>query len=102
MPIFSLPSPYGIGTFGREAYRFVNFLAAAGQRYWQILPVGPTSFGDSPYQSFSTFAGNHYFIDLELLQQKGLLTEPELLKAKLQKNPRQIDYALLFQNRYPL
>ncbi|MCI8443452.1 MAG: 4-alpha-glucanotransferase [Provencibacterium sp.] len=102
LPVFSLPSPYGIGTFGREAYRFVNFLAAAGQQYWQILPVGPTSFGDSPYQSFSTFAGNPYFIDLELLQRKGLLTETELLKAKLQKNPRQIDYALLFHNRYPL
>lgn len=102
LPVFSLPSPYGIGTFGREAYRFVNFLAAAGQQYWQILPVGPTSFGDSPYQSFSTFAGNPYFIDLELLQRRGLLTETELLKAKLQRNFRQIDYALLFHNRFPL
>ena len=65
MPIFSLPSKYGIGTLGREAYRFVDFLEKSGQRWWQILPVGPTGFGDSPYQSFSVCAGNPYFIDLE-------------------------------------
>ncbi|MCI8624580.1 MAG: 4-alpha-glucanotransferase [Provencibacterium sp.] len=102
LPVFSLPSPYGIGTFGREAYRFVNFLAAAGQQYWQILPVGPTSYGDSPYQSFSTFAGNPYFIDLELLQRRGLLTGEELEAAELGEDPQAVDYALLFQNRYPL
>jgi len=63
LPVSSLPSPYGIGTFSREAYEFVDFLAAAGQTYWQILPLGPTGYGDSPYQSFSTFAGNPYYID---------------------------------------
>ncbi len=63
MPIFSLPSPYGIGTLGKAAYDFADFLAEAGQHYWQMLPLGPTSYGDSPYQSFSTFAGNPYFID---------------------------------------
>ena len=73
MPVFSLPGPYGIGTLGREAYRFVDFLAEAGQSYWQILPIGPTGYGDSPYQSFSAFAGNPYFIDFDLLAQQGLL-----------------------------
>ena len=68
MPISSLPSRWGIGTLGKEAYRFVDFLKAAGQRYWQVLPVGPTSYGDSPYQSFSSFAGNPYFIDLDFLE----------------------------------
>ena len=78
MPISSLPSPYGIGTMGRAAREFVDFLAAAGQSYWQILPVGPTSYGDSPYQSFSAYAGNPYFIDLELLCADGLLTKDEI------------------------
>ena len=67
MPISSLPSPYGIGTMGAEARKFVDFLAAAGQSCWQVLPLGPTSYGDSPYQSFSSFAGNPYFIDLDTL-----------------------------------
>ena len=71
MPVSSLPSPYGIGSLGAEAYRFVDFLAAAGQRYWQILPIGPTGYGDSPYQSFSAFAANPYFIDLNALEQRG-------------------------------
>ena len=75
MPVSSLPSPYGIGSLGAEAYRFVDFLAAAGQRYWQILPIGPTGYGDSPYQSFSAFAANPYFIDLDALEQRGLLTD---------------------------
>lgn len=74
MPIFSLPSRYGIGSFSREAYEFVDFLVEAGQKYWQILPIGPTGYGDSPYQSFSTFAGNPYFIDLERLIQEGSYT----------------------------
>ena len=65
MPIFSLPSPHGIGTFGREAYNFVDFLAKAGQTYWQILPLNPTNYGDSPYQSFSSFAGNPYQLTTE-------------------------------------
>ena len=73
LPISALPSPYGIGTLGKAAYDFVDFLAEAGQSWWQLLPVGPTSYGDSPYQSFSTYAGNPYFVDLELLCQDGLL-----------------------------
>ena len=75
LPITSLPSKYGIGCFSKEAYEFVDFLAEAGQKYWQILPLGPTSYGDSPYQSFSTFAGNPYFIDLDALAEEGVLTE---------------------------
>ena len=67
LPISALPSPHGIGALGREAYAFADFLRSAGQKYWQLLPLGPTSYGDSPYQSFSTFAGNPYFIDLDLL-----------------------------------
>ena len=75
MPMTSLPSPYGVGTMGREAFRFVDFLAAAGQKYWQLLPLGPTGFGDSPYSSYSSFAGNPYLIDLDLLIEEGLLTQ---------------------------
>ena len=75
MPISSLPSPYGIGTMGKEAREFVDFLEKAGQRYWQILPICPTSYGDSPYQSFSSFAGNPYFIDLTYLCEDGYLTK---------------------------
>ena len=71
MPVFSLPGPYGIGTLGDEAFAFVDFLAAAKQTYWQILPIGPTGYGDSPYQSFSAFAGNPYFIDFRLLDRKS-------------------------------
>ena len=78
MPMSSLPSPYGIGTMGKSAYRFVDFLKASGQSYWQLLPLGPTSYGDSPYYSFSTFAGNPYFIDLDLLVQEGLLEREEI------------------------
>ena len=70
MPVFSLPGGHGIGCFSKEAYQFVDFLKRAGQTYWQILPLGPTSYGDSPYQSFSTFAGNPYFIDLDVLVEK--------------------------------
>ena len=69
--VSSRPSNHGIGTFGRSAYEFVDFLIEAGQTYWQVLPLGPTSYGDSPYQSFSTFAGNPYYIDLELLIEEG-------------------------------
>ena len=76
--ISSLPSPYGIGTLGKAAYDFADFLKAAGQKYWQILPIHPTSYGDSPYQSFSTCAGNPYFIDLDLLREDGLLEQEEL------------------------
>lgn len=75
LPVFSLPSKYGIGCFSKEAYQFVDQLREAGQSYWQILPLGPTGYGDSPYQSFSTYAGNPYFIDLETLVKEGLLTK---------------------------
>ena len=74
MPISSLPSEYGIGCFSKSAYEFVDWLKGAGQSYWQILPLGPTSYGDSPYQSFSTFAGNPYFISLDELIEEGVLT----------------------------
>ena len=75
--ISSLPSPYGIGTMGREAYRFVDFLKNSGQSYWQILPICPTGYGDSPYQSFSSFAGNPYFIDLAMLVRDKIITKAE-------------------------
>ena len=96
MPVFSLPGPYGIGTLGNEAFAFVDFLAAAKQTYWQILPIGPTGYGDSPYQSFSAFAGNPYFIDFRLLAVDGLLTEAEL-PAPQPVGP--VDYGALYQQR---
>ena len=73
LPIFSLPSKYGIGALSKEAYEFVDFLKKAGQSYWQILPLGPTGYGDSPYQSFCAWAGNPYLIDLDALKEQGLL-----------------------------
>lgn len=79
MHISSLPGKYGIGSMGQEAYDFVDFLVRTKQRYWQILPLGTTSYGDSPYQSFSAFAGNTNFIDLDLLVKEALLTEDEVL-----------------------
>ena len=98
LPVFSLPNEYGIGSFGEEAYRFVDFLAEAKQDYWQVLPLNPTSFGDSPYQSPSANAGNPYFIDLDLLRADGLLTKEE---CAAQRNPdRTIDYARLYRERY--
>ena len=100
MPISSLPSPYGIGTMGAEARKFVDFLAAAGQSCWQVLPLGPTSYGDSPYQSFSSFAGNPYFIDLDLLADWGLLKPEEYQGLDWGGAPERVDYALLYQNRF--
>ena len=100
LPVTSLPSPYGIGTFGQAAYDFVDFLVQAGQRWWQVLPLGPTSYGDSPYQSFSAFAGNPYLIDLDVLQEQGLLTTEELEKADCGKNPIDVDYAALYEKRF--
>lgn len=102
MPIFSLPSPHGIGTFGKAAYEFVDFLVKAGQSFWQVLPLGPTSYGDSPYQSFSSFAGNPYFIDLDLLAENGLLTENEIAESDFGDDPVCIDYAKQYRNRLPL
>ncbi len=98
MPIFSLKSKYGIGCFSKEAYDFVDFLSAAKQKYWQILPIGPTSYGDSPYQSFSSFAGNHYFISLDDLVAEKLLKEEEIAAFNF-KDDNIIDYEELFNKR---
>lgn len=102
LPVSSLPSKYGIGCFSKSAYDFVDQLVQAQQRYWQILPLGQTSYGDSPYQSFSTFAGNPYFISLEALIEEGVLTKEECDAADFGEDPRYIDYAKLYENRYPL
>lgn len=102
MPIFSLPSPYGIGTLGAEARDFVDFLAAGGQSCWQLLPIGPTSYGDSPYQSFSSFAGNPYFIDLDALAAEGLLERAEYEALPWGDDPARVDYGLLYETRYPV
>lgn len=100
MHISSLPSNYGIGTLGVEAYNFVDFLEKTKQKYWQILPLGHTSFGDSPYQSFSAFAGNPYFIDLDILINKGYLKASDV--EQLATDESQIDYKNLFDYRYPI
>ena len=102
LPVASLPSKYGIGAFSKEAYGFIDTLKKAGQHYWQILPLGPTSYGDSPYQSFSAFAGNPYFINLDRLVEEGLLTEAECTAADFGDNPRKIDFGKLYLNRFPL
>ena len=98
MHISSLPSPYGIGTLGKEARRFADFLASAGQKYWQLLPMNPTGFGDSPYQALSTFAGNHYFIDLDTLVAEGLLHEDELDQS-WGSDPGRVDFERLYNQR---
>ncbi len=100
MSISSLPSPYGIGTFGKAAYDFADFLKASGQKYWQVLPLGPTSYGDSPYQSFSTFAGNPYFVDLDMLVSDGLLTKDEIESFHFGDDPRNVDYGTVYDNRF--
>ena len=102
LPLFSLPSPYGIGTMGLAAYDFADLLHAAGQRYWQMLPLGPTSYGDSPYQSLSSYAGNPYLIDLDLLIEDGLLTEQEVRDRNWGEDPRHVDYGKLYENRLDL
>ena len=102
MPISSLPSPHGIGTLGAEARKFVDFLAAAGQSWWQILPVSPTSYGDSPYQSFSAYAGNPYLIDLDLLCEDGLLTPAEVNAVSWGTDPARVDYSAIYNGRFPL
>ncbi len=102
LPISAIKSKYGIGTFSKEAYEFVDFLKEAGQSYWQILPLGPTGFGDSPYQSFSSFAGNPYFISLEALIEEGLLTEEECNKVDFGKDMRFIDYEKIYRNKIKL
>lgn len=102
MPISSLPSPYGIGTMGKQAKKFVDFLEKAGQKYWQILPICPTSYGDSPYQSFSSFAGNPYFIDLEYLCKDKLLTKKECESFDWGGSEKYIDYGIMYISRYKL
>ena len=102
MPVFSLPSRYGIGSFSKSAYQFVDMLKKAGQKYWQILPLCPTSYGDSPYQSFSTYAGNPYFIDLEQLIEEKLLTRKECQACDFGDDPQDIDYGKLYENRFKL
>lgn len=98
--ISSLPSKHGIGTFGKEAHSFVKFLADANQKYWQVLPLNPTSYGDSPYQSFSAFALNPYFIDLDVLVTQGLLTKKEVKSIKGGTNPRYCDYGIIYNERF--
>ena len=102
MHISSLPSPYGIGTLGQAAYDFADFLKAAGQHYWQLLPIGPTSYGDSPYQSFSTHAGNPYFIDLDLLREDGLLTQEEIDAVDWEAHSARVDYGFQYSVRFDL
>ncbi|MBO4323338.1 MAG: 4-alpha-glucanotransferase [Clostridia bacterium] len=100
MPIFSLPNDYGIGSFGKESYKFIDFLKTSGQTIWQVLPLGQTSFGDSPYQTTADVSFNPYFIDLEDLHNLGLLTKKELNSARTKD--KKIDYGKLYFSRYPL
>ena len=102
MPIFSLPSPYGVGTLGRQAREFADFLARSGQSHWQILPIGPTGYGDSPYQSFSSRAGNPYLIDLDELEQQGLLEREEYASLPWGDDPERVDYQALYRLRLPV
>lgn len=100
MPVSSLPGPYGIGTFGKKAYEFVDNLVKARQKYWQVLPLGPTSFGDSPYASFSAFAGNPYFIDLDMLIEEGLLTKEFVDSKRWNIEDQYVDYGLVYNSRF--
>ena len=102
MHISSLPTPYGIGSVGKCAYEFIDFLCEAGQSYWQILPLSPTGYGDSPYQSFSTFAGNHYLIDLDMLIAEELLTQEEVDAVCWGKDETRVDFGCLYDNRLKL
>ncbi|QNM04716.1 4-alpha-glucanotransferase [Qiania dongpingensis] len=100
LPVSGLPSPYGIGTFGRAAYDFIDFLKRAGQKYWQVLPVGPTSYGDSPYQSFSAFAGNPYFVDLDFLTEEGLLQRDYVESFSWGDQESYVSYETVYRNRF--
>ncbi len=102
LPVTSLPGKYGIGCFSKSAYDFVDWLKDAGQTFWQILPICPTSYGDSPYQSFSTFAGNPYFISLEALVEEGVLTQAECDEADFGSDPSDINYEKIYNSRYKL
>ena len=98
MHISSLPSKYGIGKMGKSAYDFVDFLVSAGVKCWQILPLSPTSYGDSPYQSFSVYAGNPYFIDFETLKREGLIKKSDYEDIKWQDNDHQVNYSIIYNN----
>ena len=98
MHISSLPSKYGIGKMGKSAYDFVDFLVSAGVKCWQILPLSPTSYGDSPYQSFSVYAGNPYFIDFETLKREGLIKKSDYEDIKRQDNDHQVNYSIIYNN----
>ena len=105
MPVSSLPGPYGIGDLGETAYAFVDFLAQAGQTYWQILPLNPPNHNkskDSPYQSFSAFAGNPYYIDLNRLMEEGVLLREEIEAVDFGHDPEHVDYDKMYANRFPL
>ena len=102
LPISSIPSSYGIGTFSKEAYEFVDFLKGAEVSCWQVLPLSPTGYGDSPYQAFSTFAGNPYLIDLEELIENGWLTEEECEDTDWGGSKSYVDYEKQYENRNPL
>ena len=102
MHITSLPSNYGIGTLGKEAYKFADFLVKAKQKNWQMLPLGPTGYGDSPYQSTSSYAGNPYMIDLDTLIEEKLLTEGEVKTVFWGKDETKVDFGNMFQKRYPV
>ena len=100
LAVSSLPSKYGIGTMGSEAYRFIDMLADLKQTYWQVLPLGPTGLGDSPYMSFSAFAGNPYLIDIESLAADGLLDLNTMSEYSWGNETDRIDYAAIFHNRF--
>ncbi|MGN0364279.1 MAG: 4-alpha-glucanotransferase [Bilifractor sp.] len=100
LPVSSLPTRYGIGGFSDEAFAFVDQLEKAGQSWWQVLPLGPTGYGDSPYQSFSTFAGNPYYISLDKLREEGLLTSEECEEADCGQNPEYVDYEKIYFSRF--
>lgn len=102
LAVTSLPSPYGIGTMGRDAFQFVDMLIDLRQKYWQVLPIGPTSFGDSPYQSFSAFAGNPYLIDLDLLIEEGLLRQAEVDSYNWGTHRDDVEYELIYENRFKI
>ncbi|MDY4077289.1 MAG: 4-alpha-glucanotransferase [Clostridium sp.] len=99
MHIASLPGEYGIGTLGKEAFKFAEFLETSGLKYWQILPLGHTSYGDSPYQCFSAFAGNPYFIDYDILREEGILREEDYKNENYGDNPERIDYGVIFESK---